>query len=161
MPHVEAASSEGLFEGAAGLARPLFGGGESPSGDDPFSLIHGLHSLTATLAEEHGLALIVDDVQWADEVSLQLLAYLAARSEGSATLIVSAAAQAPLDALHGAASLTPQERRITRLAVEGRSNREIAEALFLARRTVETHLSNAYVKLKIDGREQLAEALGS
>lgn len=113
-PPVEAAGTEALFEGAAALARPLFGGGASPSGDDPFPLIHGLHSLAAKLAEEHGLALIADDLQWSDEASLQLLAYVAARGEGSRILIVGAlrtgepaVAQAPLDALLGAAAREP------------------------------------------------------
>jgi DNA-binding CsgD family transcriptional regulator len=59
----------------------------------------------------------------------------------------------------GVAALTPQERRITTLAAAGNSNREIAEALFLTRRTVETHLSNAYRKLGITTREELPRAL--
>ena len=59
----------------------------------------------------------------------------------------------------GADSLTPQERRITRLAAEGQNNREIAESMFLTRRTVELHLSNAYRKLGIDGRADLGAAL--
>ncbi len=61
----------------------------------------------------------------------------------------------------GADALTPQERRITRLAAEGRGNREIAETMFLTRRTVELHLSNAYRKLGIEGRNELAAALDS
>ena len=59
----------------------------------------------------------------------------------------------------GADSLTPQERRITRLAAEGQNNREIAETMFLTRRTVELHLSNAYRKLGIDGRADLGDVL--
>ncbi len=59
----------------------------------------------------------------------------------------------------GIDALTPQERRIAQLAAEGSGNREIAEALFLTRRTVEMHLSNAYRKLDIDSREQLPDAL--
>jgi len=60
----------------------------------------------------------------------------------------------------GAAALTPQERRIATLAAGGAGNRQIAEALFLTRRTVETHLSNAYRKLGIASREELTAALG-
>jgi DNA-binding CsgD family transcriptional regulator len=62
--------------------------------------------------------------------------------------------------VRGAAALTPQERRIATLAAGGASNREIAEALFLTRRTVETHLSNAYRKLGIGSRAELARELG-
>jgi DNA-binding CsgD family transcriptional regulator len=59
----------------------------------------------------------------------------------------------------GVAALTPSERRIATLAAEGRSNREIAQALFLTVKTVETHLSNAYRKLDIRSRRELPEAL--
>jgi DNA-binding CsgD family transcriptional regulator len=59
----------------------------------------------------------------------------------------------------GLQALTPQERRVTQLAATGQANRDIAEALFLTRRTVELHLTNAYRKLGIDGRAELAAAL--
>lgn len=59
----------------------------------------------------------------------------------------------------GVAALTPSELRVTRLAAEGLNNREIAERLFVTRRTVETHLTHAYGKLEITGRDELAEAL--
>lgn len=62
--------------------------------------------------------------------------------------------------LSGPDSLTPSERRVARLAADGRSNREIAQALFVTRRTVEGHLTAAYRKLMIDSREELAAALG-
>jgi DNA-binding CsgD family transcriptional regulator len=39
------------------------------------------------------------------------------------------------------------------------SNREIAQALFLTIKTVETHLSAAYRKLDIAGRAELPDAL--
>ena len=61
--------------------------------------------------------------------------------------------------LAGSASLTPSERRIAQMAAEGLSNREIAQSLFLTKKTVETHLSHVYSKLGIPGRAQLAEAL--
>ena len=59
----------------------------------------------------------------------------------------------------GAEALTPSELRVVRLAVEGRTNREIAHELYVTLKTVEGHLSRAYVKLAIAGRGQLAEAL--
>ena len=59
----------------------------------------------------------------------------------------------------GAGSLTPSERRIAELAAGGRQNREIAETLFVTTATVEYHLRNAYRKLGITSRTQLAEAL--
>ncbi|MFI6097738.1 LuxR C-terminal-related transcriptional regulator [Lentzea sp. NPDC051213] len=57
--------------------------------------------------------------------------------------------------------LTPQERRIVRLVVLGRSNLEIAAELRLARRTVEFHLSGVYRKLGVRGRRELAEMSGA
>jgi DNA-binding CsgD family transcriptional regulator len=52
--------------------------------------------------------------------------------------------------------LTPAERRVAALVVEGRTNQEVAAALFLAERTVETHLSHIYSKLGIRSRTELA-----
>ena len=61
----------------------------------------------------------------------------------------------------GAEALTPSERRVCRLAANGLTNRDIAQALFVTTRTVEGHLTQAYIKLNITRREQLADALGS
>ena len=63
-------------------------------------------------------------------------------------------------AVRGVDSLSAQERRIASMATEGLSNREIAEALFLTRRTVEMHLTGAYRKLGVSGRGELAAVLG-
>jgi DNA-binding CsgD family transcriptional regulator len=59
----------------------------------------------------------------------------------------------------GATQLTVSERRVAELAAEGRSNPEIAQALFVTRKTVETHLSHVYRKLDVSGRRQLGRAL--
>jgi ATP/maltotriose-dependent transcriptional regulator MalT len=61
----------------------------------------------------------------------------------------------------GVAALTASELRTARLAAEGLNNREIAERLFVTRRTVETHLTHVYAKLDIAGREQLQAALAA
>ncbi|MFJ7423924.1 LuxR C-terminal-related transcriptional regulator [Streptomyces uncialis] len=57
-------------------------------------------------------------------------------------------------------TLTRQELKIAQLARAGYSNRQIAETLFLAVRTVEFHLSGVYRKLAISGRQELVTALG-
>ena len=62
-------------------------------------------------------------------------------------------------ALSGPDSLTASELRVARLAAAGRTNREIAQALFVTRRTVEVHLTSTYRKLEIASREDLADAL--
>jgi ATP/maltotriose-dependent transcriptional regulator MalT len=59
----------------------------------------------------------------------------------------------------GLDSLTPSERRIVDLAAAGASNPEIAQALFVTVKTVEMHLGNAYRKLGISSRRQLAAFL--
>src|SRR5262249_31283833 len=59
----------------------------------------------------------------------------------------------------GVEALTPSELRIVRLAAEGRTNREIAHELYVTLKTVEGHLSRAYTKLAIEGRDQLSQAL--
>jgi DNA-binding CsgD family transcriptional regulator/RecA/RadA recombinase len=85
---------------------------------------------------------------------------------GATALVEAAAAQLRLAGARprrievtGRGSLTPSERRVTDLATEGMSNKEIAQALFVTLRTVEMHLSNAYRKLGISSRDQLATAL--
>jgi DNA-binding CsgD family transcriptional regulator len=60
----------------------------------------------------------------------------------------------------GPGRLTASERRVADLASEGLSNPEIAQALFVTRKTVETHLGSVYRKLGISGRGKLARALG-
>ena len=63
-------------------------------------------------------------------------------------------------ARRGADALSPSERRVVALAIEGLSNRQIAEALFVTRKAVEWHLGNAYRKLDVRSRGELAGALG-
>ncbi|MEU5977569.1 LuxR C-terminal-related transcriptional regulator [Streptomyces sp. NPDC047315] len=70
-------------------------------------------------------------------------------------------ARRPTTARTGSRSLTPSERRIAGLAVDGLTNTEIAGRLYLARRTVETHLTSTYKKLGIRRRSELKEALAA
>jgi DNA-binding CsgD family transcriptional regulator len=55
--------------------------------------------------------------------------------------------------------LTPAERRVAVLVAEGRTNREVAAALFLGERTVASHLTHIYAKLGIRSRTELARVL--
>ncbi|MFE9583338.1 LuxR C-terminal-related transcriptional regulator [Nocardia sp. NPDC006044] len=56
----------------------------------------------------------------------------------------------------GWASLTPMERSVVDLAVDGLSNPEIAAHLFISRGTVKTHLAHVYAKLGVANRTELA-----
>ncbi|MBL1097191.1 AAA family ATPase [Streptomyces sp. 205] len=60
-------------------------------------------------------------------------------------------------AVTGLQSLTPGEQRVHELAVQGKTNREIAQHLFVTTKTVEVHLSSIYRKLGVAGRHELAE----
>jgi DNA-binding CsgD family transcriptional regulator/tetratricopeptide (TPR) repeat protein len=62
-------------------------------------------------------------------------------------------------AVSGLDALTPSERRVAELAAVGRTNREIAQELFVTMATVETHLTRVYRKLDLAGRAELAGAL--
>ncbi len=64
-------------------------------------------------------------------------------------------------ALQGAESLTASERRVADLAADGRSNKEIAQKLYVIPKTVEVHLSSADRMLSIRSRQQLALALSA
>jgi len=61
-------------------------------------------------------------------------------------------------ALKGWDSLTATEGEVVRLCIEGLTNREIGERLFISRRTVQTHLSHAFTKLEVNSRVGLAAA---
>jgi DNA-binding CsgD family transcriptional regulator len=63
------------------------------------------------------------------------------------------------DMITGRDALTPSELRVARLAASGSSNTEIAQALFVTTKTVETHLGRAFRKLNIGRRSELDEAL--
>ena len=66
----------------------------------------------------------------------------------------------PRDILRrGADALTPSERRVAQMAASGMQNREIAQALFVTIKTVETQLSSCYRRLGIASRRELAGAL--
>lgn len=61
--------------------------------------------------------------------------------------------------LSGVDVLTPSELRVARMAVDGMTNREIAQQLYVTAKTVETHLRHVYQKLDIAGRADLPTAL--
>src|SRR3954447_480335 len=70
-----------IFEGAAELAKVPLGlrGPPHANAESAGVAMHGLYWLTANLAESGPLLLAVDDAQWADEMSLRFVVYLARR----------------------------------------------------------------------------------
>ena len=72
-------------------------------------------------------------------------------------------ARAELKRISGRAAtpgaLTPAEERVAALVAEGKTNREVAAALFISERTVEGHLSRIFGKLGIRHRTEIAAVL--
>jgi DNA-binding NarL/FixJ family response regulator len=62
------------------------------------------------------------------------------------------ASRAARDAFGG---LTEREREVVRLVAQGKSNREMADALVVTKRTIETHINNILYKLNLNSRAQL------
>jgi DNA-binding NarL/FixJ family response regulator len=81
----------------------------------------------------------------------QQAALLADRCEGAMT--------PALQTVERRGQLTPTERQVALLAAGGRSNKQIAEELFVAVRTVENHLQRVYEKLGVSGRTELGKVL--
>jgi DNA-binding CsgD family transcriptional regulator len=61
--------------------------------------------------------------------------------------------------LAGLDSLTPGERRVADLVVDGKTNREIAENLFVTVKAVQWHLGHIYQKLNANSRDELIAEL--
>jgi DNA-binding NarL/FixJ family response regulator len=92
---------------------------------------------------------------WAEGRALPLPAVLAeAASVVPASAERRSGASQRADAPGG--GLTSREREVLRLLVAGRSNPEIAEALFVSPATVRTHVANIYRKLGVTTRVEAA-----
>ncbi|HET9103760.1 MAG TPA: AAA family ATPase [Solirubrobacteraceae bacterium] len=59
----------------------------------------------------------------------------------------------------GVDALTPSELRVAKMAADGLTNPEIAQALFVTSKTVEFHLRHVFQKLDISSRRQLRSVL--
>jgi len=96
----EQARSE-VFAGAAGLAEELLAGRGAESGprlaDPGFALMHSLYWVLVGLTDLAPLALVVDDVQWADPLSLRFLGFALKRSDQLPLLMAVARRDAPAD----------------------------------------------------------------
>jgi DNA-binding CsgD family transcriptional regulator len=93
--------------------------------------------------------------------ALDLAYRLGARriAAGARAELIAAGAKPRREAITGRDALTAGELRVARLAAEGMTNREIAQALFITTKTAKAHLSRVYRKLEITRRGQLAHAL--
>jgi DNA-binding CsgD family transcriptional regulator len=73
--------------------------------------------------------------------------------------LIAAGAKPRRDAVTGRDALTAGELRVARLAAEGLTNRDIAQALFITTSTAKAHLNRVYRKLGIARRDQLPGSL--
>ncbi|WP_371499324.1 AAA family ATPase [Kitasatospora sp. NBC_00374] len=110
------------------------------------------------LAEAHGLARRCGDrhlrretERLAERAGLPLRADRAAGGAGAA--VPGPAATPPAAEALG---LTPRERDVLRLLALGRTNRQIAEELFISPKTASVHVSNILGKLEVAGRGEAA-----
>src|SRR4051812_1756711 len=77
-----------LLDGAAAAAGELLLEGNAPQADSTMLVAHSILWLCSALAEQRPLALVIDDAQWADRSSLEVLSYLARRVEDLPLLIL-------------------------------------------------------------------------
>lgn len=147
--------------------------------DGPFAHLALRHTQALAWADADRLASVAVDLE---TLGADLLAAEAQRSAANAYRREGRGASAAASARHGdellrrcggpsspaleptvraGEELTWREREVATLAAAGRTSPEIAEALFLSVRTVDTHLHRVYRKLMVEGRHQLAEALGT
>jgi DNA-binding CsgD family transcriptional regulator len=148
-----ASRSQGqLAPAAAGLAWAL-------GADDPEQLLASSYELADLGADLYAVeaasaaatALHRDGRPRQAQAAAHRAQQLAARCEGART---------PLSCARAAAPLTARQREITMLAAAGTTSKDIATRLQLSVRTVENHLQNAYARLGVTTRTELADALG-
>jgi DNA-binding NarL/FixJ family response regulator len=103
----------------------------------------------AVVADEHDRAAVQEegagDALLAPEITQRLIAHY---------LATGPVAPADVDRPAALAALTPREVDVLRLVARGRSNREIAEELFVVEQTAKTHVSRVFAKLGLRDRAQ-------
>jgi DNA-binding CsgD family transcriptional regulator len=130
------------------------------TGVDPACVLDQLQALVAEGGalvrvgrRDEGGDRLHDVLATAERIGAQAVAELARRELNAAGFRPRRGARSGVEAL------TPSERRVTELAAAGRSNREIADLLYVTIKTVEFHLGNAYNKCGVRTRGDLAALL--
>jgi DNA-binding CsgD family transcriptional regulator len=128
-------------------------------GDGP-----GLDAASAVFEEMGAILLAAEAAAEASHVHRQMgrTASALASSNRSRRLLEGRRVRTPaLDLPSLSIPLTSREREVANLAVQGLTNREIAERLVLSVRTVDNHLYNLYAKLGVRSRAELASIFDS
>jgi DNA-binding NarL/FixJ family response regulator len=119
---------------------------------EPALLLGAVVAVRAALEEAAAAAAVA--AQRARSLSAlieEAVSVLAAAGGNSSDQLTSA-----LEVRGRAAALSPREREVLALLAEGRSNKAIAEALYVSPNTVKTHVASLLSKLHADSRAQLA-----
>jgi DNA-binding NarL/FixJ family response regulator len=140
----------GAARAAAGRALALVSFEHAPREALIATILEG-RAAAAGDARDDAIALLKDAARRAGTLGAQRLAGEAHRE--LRRLGVRAAAS--IRHAGGGAQLSARERDIAQLAAAGRSNRQIAAALFLSEKTVENNLSRIYAKLAVRSRVEL------
>jgi DNA-binding CsgD family transcriptional regulator len=119
---------------------------------DPFQLARTLLALGGTRRRAKQRASARETLDRALAIFQELGAPLWAEQARSELRRIGGRAPSPVE-------LTPSEQRVAALVAEGRTNREVAAALFVGERTVESHLTHIYAKLGVRSRTELASRL--
>lgn len=127
--------------------------------DSPAALVRA--GVLADLGRFHRLARRIPQAREALRAGLDLADACGARllADEIRSELVASGARPRRAATTGVAALTASERRVAELAATGKSNRDIAHALFVSPWTVASHLTRVYQKLGVPGREQIGEVL--
>jgi len=136
--------------------RPLVVMSPTPSDDEALQILKlGARGYCHSMAAVSQLLQIEQVINhggfWVGPAFMQRLMGLVASDEGPSTL--------PAD--HPYLSLTGREQSVASAVARGASNREIAQSMQIAERTVKAHLSSAFTKLGVRDRVQLALLINS
>ncbi|GAB2919644.1 helix-turn-helix transcriptional regulator [Streptomyces heilongjiangensis] len=121
---------------------------------DPIHRSRGAYLLGRALLRTGDVRAARKQLEWAAASAERCGARDAAAAAGRLLAVAGGRVRRPA-AGTSAGLLTRAERRTVELAARGLTNRQIAEALFVAVRTVETHLTHAYRKLGVGNRKEL------
>jgi non-specific serine/threonine protein kinase len=145
------ANHRGRFERAARLLGAAWGVADTLG---VRYLAHHMHAERVLAATRSHLDEQAFEAAWAEG---HALAMEDAVAEARRTLAVPAPSQ-PLKSAAPLPSLSPRELDVLRLLIAGQSDREIAAALRISPRTVQTHVASLFAKFGVDSRVEVTAA---